>query len=112
MLAPSIGNIHGDYPPSGPQLDLERLKRVNQQIRGKAQLVLHGTNDFEPELVAQCVRAGVTKLNVNKLVLLAWSDWLKVNADQPIMRIIDGGMQILQEETQRWMHICGSAGKA
>lgn len=24
MLAPSVGNIHGDYGPEGPQLDLDR----------------------------------------------------------------------------------------
>lgn len=24
FLAPGVGNVHGDYPPSGPQLDMSR----------------------------------------------------------------------------------------
>lgn len=113
MLAPSVGNLHGDYNfPPGPQLDFERLASVDRQIKGKALLVLHGTNDFEPELIKRCVASGVTKLNVNKLVLLAWSDWLKDNAHLLITRQIDGGMEVLQKETERWMRVCDSAGKA
>jgi fructose-bisphosphate aldolase, class II len=112
MLAPSVGNIHGDYPPSGPRLQFDRLRSVGEQIRGKAQLVLHGTNDFPPELVQECVQAGVTKLNVNKLVLQCWSDHLKGHADDSIVKLIDDGMDVLQAETERWMQICGSAGKA
>lgn len=113
MLAPSVGNIHGDYVfPPGPQLDLERLQKVNKQLKDRSELVLHGTNDFSPELVKQCVAAGVTKLNVNKLLLQVWSDWLNGNAHQLITKQIDGGMEVLQKETERWMHICSSAGKA
>ena len=112
MLAPSVGNIHGDYPPNGPQLQLDRLRNVGEQIRGKAQLVLHGTNDFPPDLVRECVQAGVTKLNVNKLILQCWSDHLKAHAGDSIIELIDEGMDVLQAETERWMEICGSAGKA
>jgi fructose-bisphosphate aldolase, class II len=112
MLAPSVGNIHGDYPPSGPQLQFDRLRSVGEQLQGKAQLVLHGTNDFPPELVRQCVEAGVTKLNVNKLILQCWSDHLKDHAGDSIVKLIDDGMNVLQAETERWMDICGSAGRA
>lgn len=112
MLAPSVGNIHGDYPPAGPQLQFDRLLSVGKQIRGKALLVLHGTNDFSPELIQQCVAAGVTKLNVNKLLLEAWSNHLRVHASDSIVKLIDDGIAVLQAETEKWMRICGSAGKA
>lgn len=112
MLAPSVGNIHGDYPPGGPQLQFHRLRSVGDQIKGKAHLVLHGTNDFSPELVRECVQAGVTKLNVNKLILQSWSDHLKSHAHDSIVKLIDEGIDVLQAETEKWMHICGSAGKA
>jgi fructose-bisphosphate aldolase, class II len=112
MLAPSVGNIHGDYPPAGPQLDIERLSSVAKQIHGRAHLVLHGTNDFSPELTQRCVAAGVTKLNVNKLLLWTWSDFIAKNASLPITQLIDGGIEAVQRETERWMHVCGSAGKA
>lgn len=112
MLAPSVGNVHGDYGAEGPQLQLERLRSVGRQIQGRALMVLHGTNDFSPELVRECVEAGVTKLNVNKLLLQCWSAHLKEHAGESIVKLIDGGMDVLQAETERWMHICGSAGKA
>ena len=112
MLAPSVGNIHGDYPPAGPQLQLDRLRSVGKQLEGRGLLVLHGTNDFSPELVRECVAAGTTKLNVNKLLLQCWSDHLRGHADESIVKLIDDGMDVLQKETERWMHICGSAGKA
>lgn len=35
ILAPSIGNIHGDYGALGPQLDFDRLKCINKQINGR-----------------------------------------------------------------------------
>lgn len=112
MLAPSVGNVHGDYPPAGPQLQFDRLGDVSRQIRGKAHLVLHGTNDFAPEVIRQCVTAGVTKLNVNKLLLEVWSDHLKSHAGEAITKLIDDGMLVLKTETEKWMRICGSAGKA
>jgi fructose-bisphosphate aldolase, class II len=112
MLAPSVGNIHGDYPPSGPQLQFDRLRKVGEQVHGKAHLVLHGTNDFAPDLVKECVEAGVTKLNVNKLILQPWSEHLKSHAGDSIVNLIDDGIEVLQAETERWMHICGSAGQA
>lgn len=112
MLAPSVGNIHGDYPPAGPQLQFDRLQNVGKQIHGKALLVLHGTNDFPPELIQQCVAAGVTKLNVNKLLLEAWSIHLRSHASDSITKLIDDGIAVLQAETEKWMQICGSAGKA
>lgn len=112
LLAPSIGNFHGDYPPEGPKLQFDRLEAINKQINGRVNLALHGTNDFSPELVRQCIEAGTVKLNVNKLLLEVWNQHLKAHANDSLTKLIDDGMEILQKETVRWMHVCGSAGKA
>ena len=112
LLAPSIGNFHGDYPASGPQLQFDRLQAIHKQINGRVPLALHGTNDFSPELVQQCVKAGAIKLNVNKLLLECWKQHLKAHASDSLTKLIDDGMGVLQKETERWMVICGSAGKA
>ncbi|KAJ5557505.1 hypothetical protein N7513_003095 [Penicillium frequentans] len=45
FLAPSVGNVHGDYGPKGPELDLERLQGIFKSMNGRVRLVLHGTND-------------------------------------------------------------------
>ncbi|KAL5373709.1 hypothetical protein DPSP01_012508 [Paraphaeosphaeria sporulosa] len=116
ILAPSIGNLHGDYGPSGPapgQLHFDRLTAINKQINSRVLIALHGTNDFPPELMRQCIENGAIKLNVNKLLLEVWNEFLRKNAaEMPLVKLIDEGMKVLQAETERWMDICQSSGKA
>ncbi|OHE94378.1 fructose-bisphosphate aldolase class-II [Colletotrichum orchidophilum] len=112
LLAPSIGNIHGDYGPKGPQLDYQRLTNVNTQINNRVLMALHGTNDFSPEIMRRCIDNGAIKLNVNKLLLEVWNVHLRENASKPLTQLMEDGMNILQKETERWIDICGSAGKA
>ncbi|KAJ3961388.1 hypothetical protein N0V92_001883 [Colletotrichum tropicale] len=112
LLAPSIGNIHGDYGPKGPQLDYERLAKVNKQIDNRVLMALHGTNDFSPEIMKRCIENGAIKLNVNKLLLEAWNVHLKQNVNKPFTQLIEDGIEILQKETEKWIDICGSGGKA
>ncbi|PSK60181.1 hypothetical protein B9Z65_1079 [Elsinoe australis] len=112
LLAPSIGNIHGDYGPSGPDLDFDRLNGLNKQLNGRATMALHGTNDFSPEVMRRCIEAGVVKVNVNKLLLDGWNRFLPQNAHKPLTQLMSEGMNILQSETERWMDFCDSSGKA
>ncbi|KAM5356488.1 hypothetical protein ACJ41O_003134 [Fusarium nematophilum] len=112
ILAPSIGNIHGDYPPEGPVLDFNRLNSIGDQIRGRAVMALHGTNDFSPSVMRDCIDAGAVKLNVNKLLLEVWHVHQRENAHLPITRRIEEGMAVLQAEVERWIDWCGSSGKA
>ncbi|EXA43766.1 tagatose 1,6-diphosphate aldolase [Fusarium oxysporum f. sp. raphani 54005] len=112
ILAPSVGNIHGDYGPKGPDLDLARLSSIDKQIRGHAFMALHGTNDFTAQIMQDCIKAGAVKLNVNKLLLEVWHVHLKENAHKPFMQRVDEGIEILQAEVERWIDICGSTGKA
>ncbi|KAE8387879.1 ketose-bisphosphate aldolase [Aspergillus alliaceus] len=96
-LDPSAGNLHGDYSSRraatryGPVRPA--IRRVSQALNGRARLVLHGTNDSSPELAKACIRAGVTKFNVNKLVT-------------------GEGIKVLARSMERWMDIMGSSGKA
>ncbi|KAJ5354585.1 fructose-bisphosphate aldolase [Penicillium brevicompactum] len=113
VLAPSFGNVHGEYGPRGPQLDFERFEKVKAQANGRINLALHGTNGFAPELMKRCVAAGVTKINVNRLVLDDYYDHLHANVGKmPHTQIIDEGIQKVTDLTIKWMEICGSAGKA
>lgn len=81
-------------------------------MNGRLRLVLHGTNEFEPSLAQACVKAGVTKVNVNKLVLDCWQNNLRTNASLPLTELMDTGMDVLTKEMERWMDILGSSGKA
>ncbi|GKT41579.1 putative fructose-bisphosphate aldolase [Colletotrichum spaethianum] len=112
LLAPSIGNIHGDYGPKGPELDFDRLANINKQINKRVLMALHGTNDFSADILKQCINNGAIKLNVNKLLLEVWNIHLKENASKPLSQLMEDGMNILQQEVERWIDICGSAGRA
>ncbi|KAM0282918.1 hypothetical protein ACHAQH_002728 [Verticillium albo-atrum] len=112
LLAPSVGNIHGDYDSRGPQLDFDRLASIDTQIDGRVVMALHGTNDFSPDIMRKCIDHGATKLNVNKLLLEVWNTHLRVNAQKPLMQLMNEGMAVLQSEVERWMDICGSTGRA
>jgi fructose-bisphosphate aldolase class II len=113
ILAPSIGNIHGDYGPRGPQLDYNRLASITSQIGGRVEVALHGTNDFSPAIMKECIKRGAIKLNINKLILERWTEYFVENASkQPLTELIQNGISILQAEVERWMDICGSSNKA
>ncbi|KAI4925486.1 hypothetical protein J4E85_007365 [Alternaria conjuncta] len=115
ILAPSIGNVHGDYGPAGPkegQLHYDRLEAIDKQINKRVLVALHGTNDFPPEVMQRCIRSGAVKLNVNKLLLEPGNEVLRKNAPStPLAKLIDMQMDVIQEATERWMDICGSSGK-
>ncbi|KAJ5698411.1 fructose-bisphosphate aldolase [Penicillium macrosclerotiorum] len=113
VIAPAFGNVHGEYGPQGPQLDFDRFEKVRTQANGRISLALHGTNGFAPELMKRCVAAGVSKINVNKLVLDDYYDHLRSNADKMLhTQLIEEGIQKVADLTVKWMEICGSAGKA
>ncbi|KAJ5187258.1 hypothetical protein N7449_010252 [Penicillium cf. viridicatum] len=113
VLAPAFGNVHGEYGPQGPQLDFERFKNVRNQANGRVRLALHGTNGVAPELIKRCVAAGVSKINVNRLVLDDYYDHLRTNVNKMThTQLIEEGIQKVADLTVKWMEICGSAGKA
>lgn len=113
-LAPAFGNVHGEYGVSGPQLDLQRLHAVRKQIGGRVRIALHGTNGFPQDLLRQCIAAGVSKVNVNRLVLDDYYIHLRSDEARALAHtaLIEQGTEKVVELTKRWMQICGSAGKA
>ncbi|CAG8115569.1 unnamed protein product [Penicillium salamii] len=112
-LAPAFGNVHGEYGSRGPQLDYERFEQIHTQVRGRVNLALHGTNGFSPATMKRCVEAGVSKINVNKLVLEDYYEHLHSNAGKmPHTQLLEEGIQKVADLTMFWMEVCGSAGKA
>lgn len=92
---------------------MTRFEYIRVQANGRVQLALHGTNGFPPDLMKRCVAAGVTKINVNRLVLDEYYDHLRANvAKMPHTQLIEEGVQKVADLTIKWMEISGSAGKA
>ncbi|KAL6232238.1 hypothetical protein BDW75DRAFT_218234 [Aspergillus navahoensis] len=112
-LAPSFGNVHGEYGPQGPRLDFERFAKIRERANGRVRLAVHGTNGFPPELMKQCIAAGCCKINVNRCVLDDYYEHLRENAGRmPHTQLIEEGIEKVAQATIKWMEIIGSAGKA
>ncbi|KAF2092560.1 fructose-bisphosphate aldolase [Rhizodiscina lignyota] len=113
MLAPAFGNIHGDYPPAGPQLDFDRLAEIRRVCRQRdVRLVLHGTNGFEDDLMQRCIHGGMTKLNVNQLVLEDYLGHLGTSAGKlPLTEFMEQGVDRVRRRVEWLIDVSGSAGK-
>lgn len=59
-LAVGIGTAHGVYK-GVPKIDVERLSRIRQLV--EVPLVLHGTSGVPREVVRDCIRRGICKVN-------------------------------------------------
>lgn len=73
-LAPSIGNAHGIYKEK-PNLNFELIKEINKLVN--IPLVLHGASGISDEEIKKCISAGITKVNINTDLNLAWYNSVK-----------------------------------
>lgn len=90
-----------------------RLRQVRAELGGKVRIALHGTNGFKPEMMKKCIAEGVSKVNVNRLVLDGYSTNLKSDAGKiPLTKLMEQGVEEVVRQTIEWMEICGSAEKA
>lgn len=113
ILSPAFGNFHGDYPASGPQLRFDIIKPLQPLAQEKdIRLCLHGTNDFTPELVRRNISHGMSKINVNKLVLDTHLEFFENSANKvPLTDLLDRSNEVLVERMEYWMDIFGSSGR-
>lgn len=71
-LAVAIGNQHGNYP-SAPKLRFDILKDIHQ-IMPDAHLVLHGGSGITDADFQECIRNGITKVNIATAILNGMMD--------------------------------------
>lgn len=114
FLAPAIGNVHGAYDGvENIHLDYERLERIREATDGKVTLVMHGTNEFNEEILQKCVEAGMTRLNVNQLVLWPYEEFCREKAGKvPLTEFMTEASALIQERIEWMMDVVGSTGKA
>lgn len=90
-----------------------RLEKIRAATQGKAQLVLHGTNTFPDDTMRGCVKGGMTRCNVNELVLHRYSKYVEENTGKvPLTELMGKGTSLIQELIEHQMDIMGSTGKA
>ncbi|KAJ4227622.1 hypothetical protein NW760_008328 [Fusarium oxysporum] len=113
FLAPAFGNVHGEYGKRGPVLEFDRLEMIRSRVNGRVRVVLHGTNDFPEDTMKACIKGGVSKVNVNKLVLDDYLIHIKEQASKlNLTTLMEEGVEKAQKLTEWQMDVCGSTGKA
>lgn len=76
-------------------------------------MVLHGTNTFPDEIMSGCVKGGMTRCNVNELVLYKYNKYVAENTGKvPLTVLMEEGTRLIQEQVEYQMEVMGSAGKA
>jgi fructose-bisphosphate aldolase, class II len=112
MLAPAFGNVHGEYGPRGIQLEYDRLESVNSAVGDRVRLSLHGADPFDEAIFKRCIKAGVSKININKGMNNHYAAAQEEMRGKPLTTVIEAGTKRMQEAIEQYMHWFGSAGKA
>lgn len=111
-LAVCIGNVHGKYPASGPNLRLDLLKDLHALSSKKGVfLVLHGASGLSEELIKASIQGGVTKFNVNTEVRNAYMNSLS-NPKKDLVHVMASAKEAMKAVVAEKMRLFGSSGKA
>lgn len=114
FLAPALGSVHGIYKGE-PKLDFERMIKIHELT--KLPLVLHGGSGIPDELIKKAISCGITKININTELQLAWSKAVRIflNENDKVYdprKIIKGGEAAMKEMIKQKINLFGSNGKA
>lgn len=114
FLAIAIGTAHGLYKGT-PNIDVERIKKVKELV--DIPLVLHGTTGVDGEIVKQCVKAGMCKVNYATELRIAYTNGVKeaLNDDSSIYDPKAYGriaMKKVEEVVRKNIGLCFSENKA
>lgn len=86
---------------------------IRKKAAGRVRIVLHGTNDFPEDIMKRCIAGGVSKVNVNKLVLDDYLVHLQRNASElSLTTLMEEGVKATQKLVEWQMDVCGSTSKA
>ena len=114
FLAPALGSVHGIYKGE-PKLDFERMVKIHELTR--LPLVLHGGSGIPDELIKKAISCGITKVNINTELQLAWSKAVRLflNENSEVYdprKVIKSGEKALKEMVTQKVNLFGSNNKA
>ena len=112
-LAPALGSVHGIYKGE-PNLNFERMKEISEKTN--LPLVLHGGTGIPDDKIKMAISCGISKINVNTELQLAWHGALKkfvLNNDAYDPRkVIGSGESAIKEAIKAKVILFGSNNKA
>ena len=106
-LAPAVGNVHGLYTGK-PKIDVEKIKKLQNILN--IPLVLHGGTGIGDEELKQIIESGITKVNINTELQIAWTKAIKeyLNQNPDIYdprKIIKSGEKAIKEAVRHKLQI-------
>jgi fructose-bisphosphate aldolase, class II len=113
-FAAAVGNLHGSYPVP-KTLDLDLLERIRSAV--DCNISLHGGSGTPGHFFEEAIRIGVTKINVNSDLRIAFRDTLeKVLRDNPdeyaVVKLMPAVYGAVQSVVESKLASYNSAGKA
>lgn len=120
FLAAGIGNIHGKYPENWKGLNFERLAEV-QAASNNLPIVLHGGTGIPAEQVSKAINLGVSKVNVNTELQLAFAEATRKYVEEgkdlqgkgyDPRKLLAPGVNAAKEVVKAKIEMFGSANKA
>ena len=114
FLAPALGSVHGLYKGE-PKLDFERMKKIDDALN--IPLVLHGGSGINDELIKKAITCGISKLNINTELQIAWSNAVRnfIMNNQVVYdprKVIKSGEEAMKEVILKKLELLGSINKA
>lgn len=92
---------------------MKRLQKIKELANGRVRIVLHGTNGFKDEVTQSCIQAGVSKININKLVLEDYNNHVKNKSSSMILtQLMEEGIKLVTAAQEHQMDASWSSGKA
>lgn len=112
-FAAAIGNLHGSYPVP-KVLDLELLKDIREAVN--VNISLHGGSGTPLHYFVDAAKIGVTKININSDMRLAFRNTLeKALHEHPdeiaVIKLMDEVIAAVQAVVESKIDAFGSAGK-
>jgi fructose-bisphosphate aldolase class II len=113
-FAAAVGNLHGHYPVP-KALDLELLQRIRDAIQ--CNISLHGGSDTPGHYFIEAVKIGVTKININSDMRLAYRNTLEKTlaenkTEYAVVKLMGTVIDAVQEVVESKIDMFNSAGKA
>ncbi len=113
-FAAAIGNLHGKYPVP-KMLDIELLRQIRAAIG--CNISLHGGSGTPAHYFHDAVKVGVTKVNINSDMRVAYRDTLEKKLDEnpteyAVVKIMDDVIDAVQAVVEEKIDMFNSAGKA
>jgi fructose-bisphosphate aldolase class II len=113
-FAAAIGNLHGKYPVQ-KMLDIELLKRIREAI--DCNISLHGGSGTPGHYFRDAVKVGVTKVNINSDMRIAFRDTLEQalaenKTEYAVVKLMDKVIDAVQVVVEDKIDMFNAAGKA